>query len=182
MFPAQGDNSTSLSLLNRARRNDVDAWGRLTALYSPIVYSWCRRAGLQDTDAADVVQEVFRLVFQGLAQFRGAERSGGSFRGWLWTISRNQVRLNFRNRGNRPQPIGGTDAQIRFAEQADGSGEDDDDEFDDDDSGFDDDDEEFDENADAEEDDESFIEDDEDEEEGDGVGDGTDDEEEDEDF
>ena len=127
MFAALGDNSTSLSLLNRARRNDVDAWGRLTALYSPIVYIWCRRAGLQDTDAADAVQEVFRLVFQGLAQFRGAERSGGSFRGWLWTISRNQIRLNFRNRGNRPQAIGGTDAQIRFAEQADGLRENDDD-------------------------------------------------------
>ena len=123
MNATQDDNSTSLSLLNRVRRNDVDAWGRLTTLYTPIVYGWCRRAGLQDNDAADAVQEVFRLVFQGLAQFRGSERNGGSFRGWLWTISRNQVRLNFRNRGKRPQAFGGTDAQMRFAEQAAGSRE-----------------------------------------------------------
>lgn len=114
-------NSTSLSLLNRVRRNDVDAWCRLTELYSPVVYSWCRRAGLQDNDASDAVQEVFRIVFQRLAQFRGAERDGGSFRGWLWTISRNQVRLNFRNRGKQPQAFGGSDAQMLFSEQADGS-------------------------------------------------------------
>lgn len=112
-------NSTSLSLLNRVRRNDADAWGRLTTLYGPIVYGWCRRAGLQDVDAADAVQDVFRVVFQQLAQFRGSEKSGGSFRGWLWVISRNQVRLNFRKRGTIPQAMGGTDAQLQFAAEAD---------------------------------------------------------------
>ncbi len=121
-------NSTSLSLLNRVRRNDVDAWFRLTTLYSPIVYSWCRRAGLQDNDASDAVQEVFRTVFQRLAQFRGSEREGGSFRGWLWTISRNQVLLNYRNRGKQPQAFGGSDAKLLFAEQTDGASNFDDDE------------------------------------------------------
>ncbi len=114
--------STSHSLLRRVRRFDSDAWVRLSALYSPMVYGWCRRAGLQDNDAADAVQDVFRSVFQGIAEFRGVEESqnGGSFRGWLWTITRNQVRLYFRRQGNVPQAVGGTDAQIRFAEHVDG--------------------------------------------------------------
>jgi RNA polymerase sigma-70 factor (ECF subfamily) len=111
--------STSLSLLRRVRLRDHDAWGRLTTLYGPTVYAWCRRAGLQDNDAADAVQDVFRLVFQGIDQFRGAEPGGGSFRGWLWTISRNQIRLNYRKRNHTPQAIGGTDAQLRFAGQPD---------------------------------------------------------------
>lgn len=116
------DGSTSLSLLKRVRRSDRDAWIRLTVLYSPVVYGWCRRAGLQDNDAADAVQDVFRSVFQGVADFRGAEagEDGGSFRGWLWTITRNQIRLFFRRRGKTPLAIGGTDAQVRFAEHADG--------------------------------------------------------------
>lgn len=112
-------NSTSLSLLKRVRRHDVDAWGRLTELYSPIVYRWCRRSGLQDHDAADAVQDVFRQVFQGIAEFRGADGNGGSFRGWLWTISRNQIRLHYRNQVRTPRAIGGTDGQITFAAHVD---------------------------------------------------------------
>jgi len=112
-------NSTSISLFRRVRRLEVDAWERLTSLYGPIVYSWSRRAGLQDNDAADLVQDVFWQVFQGIAEFRGGDGNGGSFRGWLWTISRNQIRLNFRKRRQNPQAIGGTDAQIRFAGHVD---------------------------------------------------------------
>lgn len=111
--------STSLSLLKRACRQDVLAWRRLTDLYSPIVYSWCRRSGLQYNDAADAVQDVFRQVFQGIGAFRGADGNGGSFRGWLWTISRNQIRLHFRKQVRSPEAIGGTNAQVRFATQAD---------------------------------------------------------------
>ena len=113
--------STSPSLINRVRRFESDAWIRLSALYGPMVYGWCRRAGLQSNDAADAVQEVFRSVFQGIGQFRGAaeSQSGGSFRGWLWVITRNQVRLSVRRSAGVPQAVGGTDAQIRFAEHAD---------------------------------------------------------------
>ncbi len=112
---------TSLSLLKRVRCFDALAWERLSALYGPVVYGWCRRAGLQDNDSADAVQEVFRSVFRGIAEFRGADNSqnGSSFRGWLWTITRNQVRLFFRRGSNVTPAIGGTDAQIRFAEHPD---------------------------------------------------------------
>lgn len=104
---------------------DGAAWERLSVLYGPVVYGWCRRAGLQDNDAADAVQEVFRSVFRGIAEFRGADNSqnGGSFRGWLWVITRNQVRLFLRRQDNVTPAVGGTDAQIRFAEQPDATPE-----------------------------------------------------------
>ena len=111
--------STSASLLERVRRLDGDAWERLCALYSPVVYGWCRRAGLQESDAADVVQNVFRSVLRGIGDFRGKTR-GGSFRGWLWAITRNEVRLFYRTQGSVPQALGGSEAQRRFAEQPDG--------------------------------------------------------------
>jgi RNA polymerase sigma-70 factor (ECF subfamily) len=85
--------STSHSLLQRACRLEPAAWERLCALYGPIVHGWCRRSGLQESDAADAVQEVFRAVFQNLGQFL---RQGGVFHAWLWTITANQVRLHFR--------------------------------------------------------------------------------------
>jgi len=85
--------STSQSLLQRACGEEPKAWERLCTLYGPIVYAWCRRSGLQDSDAADVVQEVFRAVFQHLKDFQAR---GGVFHAWLGKITANQVRQHFR--------------------------------------------------------------------------------------
>ncbi len=97
--------TTSTGLLARLRTQDVDAWSRLTKLYGPLVYGWCRRRGLQAEDAADVVQEVFRAVAANVQTFQA-----GSFRGWLWTITRSKMMDFFRKAERRPQAIGGSDA------------------------------------------------------------------------
>lgn len=102
--------STSVSLLKRVRRMEASAWERLSALYWPIVYGWCRRSGLQENDAADCTQDVFRAVFQHIEQFQG-DQNGGSFRGWLWTITKNQIRQHFRSAKRRVQPLGGASAR-----------------------------------------------------------------------
>jgi RNA polymerase sigma-70 factor (ECF subfamily) len=87
--------STSASLIQRARDADTAAWRRLSAIYGPLVYRWCRRARLQDADAADVMQEVFRAILGGLAAF-DPDREGG-FRGWLHGITRHKVADHFRH-------------------------------------------------------------------------------------
>lgn len=118
--PVAGESSsTSVSLLQRVQRFEPDAWERLCALYSPAVFGWCLRAGLQDDDAADAMQDVFRSVFRSIGTFEKSDVTG-SFRGWLWTITRNQIRLFFRKQGRVPQAFGGSDAQQQFAQQADG--------------------------------------------------------------
>jgi RNA polymerase sigma-70 factor (ECF subfamily) len=91
--------STPHSLLQRACRFDPAAWECLCALYGPVVYGWCRRRGLQDSDAADAVQEIFQSVFKHLDQF---QRNGGVFHAWLWKITLNQVRLHFRRAKHNP--------------------------------------------------------------------------------
>lgn len=111
--------STSASLLQRVRTHDPTAWRRLADLYSPLVYSWARRGGLRDGDAADVVQDVFRAVFQGLDRFP-RDGADASFRGWLWAITRNQVRWHFRRQGDAPQAVGGSEAAQRLAQHPDG--------------------------------------------------------------
>lgn len=105
---AGSSNSTSASLIERVRDRDNQAWQRLADLYSPLVYSWTRRGGLSNGDAMDVVQNVFRAVFQGIENF---QRDGGdsSFRAWLWSITRNQVRLFFRQQRG-PRAVGGDEA------------------------------------------------------------------------
>jgi RNA polymerase sigma-70 factor (ECF subfamily) len=100
------EQSTSLSLLERARRRDPQAWDRLLQLYRPLVLFWCRRAGLHGPDAEDVSQEVFAAVAGGLERFH-CDQPGDTFRGWLRGITRNQVLLCYRRRHHQPPAEGG---------------------------------------------------------------------------
>jgi RNA polymerase sigma-70 factor (ECF subfamily) len=102
--------TTPYTLLQRACLLDPAAWDRLCALYGPVVYAWCRQRGLQESDAADVVQEVFRSVFLNLSQF---VRQGGVFHAWLWTITANQIRLHFRRARQQPTvALGSQDQEL----------------------------------------------------------------------
>jgi RNA polymerase sigma-70 factor (ECF subfamily) len=109
--------STSPSLLDRVRQRDGDAWSRLARLYTPLVYRWARQSGLQATDAADIAQEVFFAVASHIEGF-DHDRDGATFRGWLWTITRNKVRLHYRKKAGRPDARGGTDAHRFLHDQA----------------------------------------------------------------
>jgi len=102
--------STSSSLIAGARSGRPEAWDRLTRLYGPLVYGWARKAGLQEQDAADVMQEVFRKVHGALGRFEH-EKPTKRFRAWLRTITRNEILQHFRRQADRPQARGGTDAQ-----------------------------------------------------------------------
>ncbi len=62
---------TPASLLERMRQPaNPDAWERFVALYAPLIYSWGCRAGLQDADAADLVQEVLVALMRRPAHLR----------------------------------------------------------------------------------------------------------------
>jgi len=98
-----------VTLLVRVKARDPVAWERFVVMYSPIVFRWCCRAGLQDADAADVGQEVFRTVAGSINNFEHG-LGGGSFRGWLWTVTRSRI-LDFRRKQKRSPPgIGGSAA------------------------------------------------------------------------
>ena len=112
---AEATSSTSSGLLERVKAREPEAWQRLARLYSPMVYSWCRRFEVATEDAKDVLQEVFRAVHSGIARFRG-DRPGDSFRGWLWTITRNKIRDHCRARQGQAKAEGGTTAQQQLQE------------------------------------------------------------------
>jgi RNA polymerase sigma-70 factor (ECF subfamily) len=91
--------STSASLLERLRRPaDEEAWRRFVRLYTPLLYDWARRLGAQPHDAEDLVQNVLTRLVQELPHFSYDPRR--SFRGWLWTVTRNQ----WHTQGRRQAP------------------------------------------------------------------------------
>ena len=95
---------------------DADAWRRLARLYTPLVYRWARQCDLQASDAADVSQEVFAAVARSIESFRH-DHPEASFRGWLWMITRNQIRLHYRRSQQLPNARGGSTANLFLAQQ-----------------------------------------------------------------
>jgi RNA polymerase sigma-70 factor (ECF subfamily) len=103
----------STALLAGLQAQHTEAWRRLVQLYGPVVYGWCKRRGLQPSDAEDITQEVFRTVLLRIASFR-RERSQDTFRGWLWTITRNKLGDYIRRRETHPNPAGGSEARVQM--------------------------------------------------------------------
>lgn len=89
--------TTSETLLDRLRQpNGTEAWARFVDLYTPLLYNWAGRIGLQDSDAADLVQDVFATLVEKLPTFE--LNPAHSFRAWLRTILLNR----WRNGQRRP--------------------------------------------------------------------------------
>lgn len=110
--------NTSLTLIERARAHDESAWTRIIGLYTPLVRTWCIRSGLQENDADDLVQDVFRSALAGLDDFH-RDRPGDTFRGWLRVITRNSLALYFRRKGRAPSARGGSEAFSKLLEVSD---------------------------------------------------------------
>jgi RNA polymerase sigma-70 factor, ECF subfamily len=109
--------TVSSLLLDGAKQMDPVAWSRLVSTFGPVVYRWCRSSGIRESDAPDVVQEVFASVARGIGTFE-RQKEQGSFRSWLATITRNRVRDHFRRQAQRETAAGGTDALQRLEQHA----------------------------------------------------------------
>jgi len=108
---------TRASLLVRIRdvRNG-DAWQEFVRIYAPVVYGFARKRGLQDADAADLMQEVLRSVAGAAAGLEYDPRRG-SFRGWLYTVTRNKIFNFLEGRQRTLLGSGDTGAHERLEEQ-----------------------------------------------------------------
>jgi RNA polymerase sigma-70 factor (ECF subfamily) len=89
---------------------DRQAWGEFVDIYAPLIYDYLRRRGLQDADAADLTQACLRRLAARMGSF-AYDPQQGTFRGWLFTIVRNQLH-DFRN-PSRQRVQGSGDPQVQ---------------------------------------------------------------------
>ena len=99
--------STSESLLLRLQNSDDHtAWSKFVRIYTPLLFYWARKTGLQSGDAADLVQEVLTIVFRKLPDFKYDQTK--SFRSWLKTITLNKYREVCRRKTVSRNAVGGS--------------------------------------------------------------------------
>src|SRR5438552_10952747 len=94
-------------LLRLGDPGDAEAWREFVDLYTPLVYGYARKQGLQDADAADLSQEVLGTVAGAMGRFQ-YDPGRGAFRNWLFTVVRRKL-ANWRLAlGNRAGNVGDT--------------------------------------------------------------------------
>lgn len=79
------DHATEAALIDRCRRQDMDAFGKLVDAYQNRVFGFVRRMVTNPEEASDVTQEVFIRAFQSFGRFDARS----SVRTWLFRIAYN---------------------------------------------------------------------------------------------
>ena len=86
---------------------DQRSWDEFYRTYWRLIYSVAIKAGLREDEAWDVVQEtVLTIAKQSLKNTYDPER--GSFKMWLWNVTRWRINDQFRLRGKGPAPAAST--------------------------------------------------------------------------
>lgn len=85
------------SLIQSARKGDLDAFNRLVLAYQDIVYNQAYRVLGDPQLADDATQDTFIAAFNNLRKFRG-----GSFKAWLLRIVTNTCYDELRRQKRRP--------------------------------------------------------------------------------
>ena len=115
-----------MSMLEKAGKNDPDAWRKLVHLYTPLLARWIRKCGIKNDQIENLMQIVFTKMVQNLDKFQKTDPNH-KFRKWLKTICSNAICDHFRNAGNRHElAIGGNAHLLDQLAQTEVMAEDDD--------------------------------------------------------
>lgn len=104
--------ATRRSLLSRLRQSNAqESWREFFDTYWRLIYTTAINAGLNDSEAQEVVQETVLTVVRRIKSFR-YDPTVGSFKGWLLTIVRWRIADQFRKRPQKIQPSRGRVAGV----------------------------------------------------------------------
>ena len=109
--------TTRSSLIVRLRDpRDELAWFDFIEIYRPLIYDFARQRGVQDADALDLAQDVFRAVARAIERY-DPDPALGTFRGWLFRITNNLIINLLAAQRRHPRGTGDTGLQRLLEEQ-----------------------------------------------------------------
>src|SRR5829696_5329416 len=89
---------TRTSLLHRLKQwEDQESWRDFFNTYWKLIYSAAVKAGLNDAEAQDVVQDTVIAVAKKIEAFK-YDPELDSFKGWLLYLTRKRIALHYRKR------------------------------------------------------------------------------------
>jgi RNA polymerase sigma-70 factor (ECF subfamily) len=101
--------SSDHALAQRAADGDMAAFEELFRLHRRMVYALCLRMMQDVSEAEDITQEVFVLLFRKVGGFRGES----AFTTWLHRLTVNQVLMRFRkNKARREDALEDGEGQL----------------------------------------------------------------------
>ena len=102
------DPETRPSLLVRLKdASDTKAWDAFIEVYEPMIFGFCKKRGIEDTDARDVTQDVLQSVVSAIKKLE-YDRTRGLFRNWLFRVVRNKLVDHLRRGAKQVQGSGQT--------------------------------------------------------------------------
>jgi DNA-directed RNA polymerase specialized sigma24 family protein len=109
---------TNVRLLARVGQDPIDqaAWEAFVAYYGPTIQLWCRKRGLQASDADDVTQDVLLRLSRTLRKF--SYDPSRTIRGWLRLVTEHAFSDFFAERKRKPGVGSGDDRGLAVLETA----------------------------------------------------------------
>src|SRR3954471_20337976 len=90
--------ATPASLLTRLKRSDDhDGWQRFFDTYAGVIHALAVRSGLSPAEADDALQETLLSIAKEMPDFH-YDPARGSFKAWLFQISRRRIVDQFRRK------------------------------------------------------------------------------------
>jgi RNA polymerase sigma factor (sigma-70 family) len=116
-FTAKDLERDDSSLVLACRNGDESAWNELVDRYQRLIFAIPRRAGLSESQAADILQEVFLTLFQKLDEIKQPER----IRSWLVTTAKFKTWGTVRNEKGFYSPETEEEMELEMANLTDDS-------------------------------------------------------------
>jgi RNA polymerase sigma-70 factor (ECF subfamily) len=107
---------TRVSVLVGVCQRDPDRWREFDAIYRPILLAYLCARGLNDSDATDVVQDIFVKL---LGKMHAYDRTQCRFRTWLFRVAHNALIDQARRQASYKKALDGWAAHVLRATPAD---------------------------------------------------------------
>ena len=103
---------TRVTLIQRLRvQQDAQSWQEFVTHYQGYIHRLARRMGLNHHDAEETVQDVCLQAWKALPTF-SYDPGKGRFRGWLWQVTANEVRMRWRSQRREVPLVQGDDRSV----------------------------------------------------------------------